>query len=790
MMQKLMKTVAIVAVLLGIASVTEFGGTSVPAYAQGIQVPMLRLQTDRITRGIQTNIRLARNARLVIKPGEALEVHALALSSPRFLVTGLGNGSVRIWDLEFGREAAKLNAHDGDINDLAIGARDQFLATAGADGKARVWQLSNGREIATVDAHPGGVSGVAIDEAGTSLITAGADGQVRIWNIATSTLQAELTGHVGAITAMALTEDGQNLVTGGEDGTIRVWNVQAGQLRDTLTGHDAPVSSVALGEKGRLIASTDRDGRIIVWDRPSGAQRQSFRGSSTPLTVAVNGGRNFIGVGSADSVVRLYDLNTGEETRSFRGHSGAVRHLAFEPTNQFLHTASIDGTSRVWDLPTGDQLAQVISTNSGWVVADASGAYDGSEGGINSVQWATSEGSFELDQKITEDFEPGVLARLVDQGAAVVRTRAAISEGFPVPPSVTISSNGTVALEGAPAADFTVAATNERSGGVAELRVYHNGKIVGPGTAGVRVVEQETKPGKHSIRLQVPVISGQNLFQAIAVNAGNVESKPATFTLSQSEGSGTGTLHLIVVGIDKYRNPALNLNYGVLDGRGVAEFFKNVQRGPFAQVRVHEIYNEAATRTGILGVFDVVRDTKPEDVVIIFLAGHGEAVGRDWFFVPHELTETTNPQQLSKAGFSSDDLQENALRIGARNILIMIDTCKSGSALAAFRGFEERKALRLLSRTSGVHVVASADNEQFATELSSLGHGIFTFAALEGLRGAADTGARDGTVSVGELVTYVQDRVQSLATEHRAVRQDPVALQLGPDFTISKARGG
>ena len=60
------------------------------AQAQGIQLPTLRVQTNRITRGIQTNLRLARNARLVIKPGEAIEVHELALSSPRFLVTGPG----------------------------------------------------------------------------------------------------------------------------------------------------------------------------------------------------------------------------------------------------------------------------------------------------------------------------------------------------------------------------------------------------------------------------------------------------------------------------------------------------------------------------------------------------------------------------------------------------------------------------------------------------------------------------------------------------------------------------
>ena len=760
------------------------------AEAQGIQLPTLRIQTDRITRGIQTNIRLARNARLVIKPGEAIAVHSLALSSPRFLVTGLGNGSVRIWDLEFGREAAKIQAHGGTITDLAIGARDTFLATGGDDGRARVWQLSNGREIASFDAHTGGVAGVALDEAGRNLITAGADGRVGIWDIASGARRADLAGHVGAVTSMALSADGNVLVTGGADGSVRTWDITNARALQTYTGHGSGVSAIALDETGNLVVSTDTDGQIIVRDRRDGAQKQSFRGSSTPLTVAVNGRRNFVGVGSEDAVVRLYDLSTGEETRSFRGHGGAVRHLAFEPTNQFLHTASIDGTSRVWDLPTGEQLAQVVSTNSGWVVADASGAYDGSPGGVNSVQWQTSEGSFELDQRIEQDFEPGVLSRLVTDGAGTVRARESISEGFPVPPTVEISDNGTTTLNGRPAIDLTVTAENDKSGGVAELRLYHNGKIVGPDTAGVELVDQEKEPAEHMLRIKVPLIAGRNVFQAIALNEAQVESKPATFTASQSEGGGAGTLHLVVVGIDTYRNPSLNLNYGVLDGRGVAEFFKDVRRGPFGQVRVHEVYNEAATRSGIQRVFDLVQDTNPEDAVIVYFAGHGEAVDRDWFFVPHELTDTTDAARLREQGFSSADLQDRALRIGARNVLVMIDTCKSGAALEAFRGFDERKSLRLMSRTSGVHVVASADNAQLATELSSLGHGIFTFAALEGLRGAADEQGRDGAVTVGELVDYVRNRVSELASEHGTRRQEPVALQVGRDFPIARVSGG
>ncbi len=647
-MKLMFKTARIPAFALAAAlAATLAGAGAPPAQAQGIQLPTLRVQTNRITRGIQTNLRLARNARLVIKPGEAIEVHELALSSPRYLVTGLGNGSVRIWDLEFGREAAKLDAHDGDITDLAIGGRDTLLATGGADGRSRVWRLTDGQEVASFDAHAGGVSGVAIDETGQTLITAGADGRIGIWDIQSRARRADLSGHVGAILTMALSGDGQFLVTGGADNSVRVWDLTGGKLRETLTGHDAPVNAVSLDERSELIASTDEAGRIIVWNLTDGVQRQSFRGTSTPLTVAVNNRRNFIGVGGEDAVVRLYDLDSGEETRAFRGHGGAVRHLAFEPTNQFLHTASVDGTSRVWDLPTGDQLAQVVSTNSGWVVADSSGTYDGSPGGINSVQWQTSEGAFELDQKISQDYEPGILSRLVTDGADTVRARAALSEGFPVPPKVSISSNGNVSLNGGPAIDLTVTAENDESGGVSALRLYHNGKIVGPDTAGVEVVEQESEPKEHTMRLRIPLIAGRNQFQAIGINDAQVESKPATFTVSQAESGGSGTLHLVVVGIDRYRNPSLNLNYGVLDGRGVADFFKDVRRGPFGQLQVHEVYDDAAMRSGIEDIFEVVQDTRPEDVIIVFLAGHGEAVDRDWFFVPHDLTNASDPGWFS-----------------------------------------------------------------------------------------------------------------------------------------------
>jgi WD40 repeat protein len=58
------------------------------------------------------------------------------------------------------------------------------------------------------------------------------------------------------------------------------------------------------------------------------------------------------------------------------GHEGAVRSLAFSPDGKRILSDSEDGTSRLWDTATGQQLA-VLGTNPGETVAPALFTPDG-----------------------------------------------------------------------------------------------------------------------------------------------------------------------------------------------------------------------------------------------------------------------------------------------------------------------------------------------------------------------------------------------------------------------------
>jgi uncharacterized caspase-like protein len=116
-----------------------------------------------------------------------------------------------------------------------------------------------------------------------------------------------------------------------------------------------------------------------------------------------------------------------------------------------------------------------------------------------------------------------------------------------------------------------------------------------------------------------------------------------------------------------------------------------------------------------------------------------------------------------------------------------MDACKSGGALLAFagRGLEERKALSQLARAAGVHVVAASSRDQIAAEVKTLGHGIFTYALLQGLDGAADASPKDGVVTVRELLSFIENRLPELSEKYKSEAQYPVVDSRGMDFPIS-----
>ena len=143
-----------------------------------------------------------------------------------------------------------------------------------------------------------------------------------------------LEAHVAEITALHFR--GDTLVSGSADKTLRQWDLEKGRCVQTLDVlWAAAQADVTLGSQ----SSNAGNGQ---WRQP-GRQPDAnadFVGALQVFDAA-------LACGTADGMVRLWDLRSGQVHRSLVGHTGPISALQFDDVH--LVTASLDRSIRVSD---------------------------------------------------------------------------------------------------------------------------------------------------------------------------------------------------------------------------------------------------------------------------------------------------------------------------------------------------------------------------------------------------------------------------------------------------------
>jgi len=92
-------------------------------------------------------------------------------------------------------------------------------------------------------------------------------------------------------------------------------------------------------------------------------------------SVAASSDAKWLGSGSWDKTVRLWDAASGACVRVFEGHPGAVTSVQFSPGGQILASGSDDGTIRLWHVASGACYAILFAMPGGWVAYSLDGRY-------------------------------------------------------------------------------------------------------------------------------------------------------------------------------------------------------------------------------------------------------------------------------------------------------------------------------------------------------------------------------------------------------------------------------
>lgn len=139
-----------------------------------------------------------------------------------------------------------------------------------------------------------------------------------------------------------------------------------------------PVNAVAFSPDGRTIAVggvlielTGFKGHIKLWEVDTGKETATFKGHRAEVkSLAFSPDGKTLASASQDGTIKLWDVGAAKETATLQGHSGPVHTASYSPDGKTIASGSHDRTVKLWDVATQKERANLTGHTEGiWTVA-------------------------------------------------------------------------------------------------------------------------------------------------------------------------------------------------------------------------------------------------------------------------------------------------------------------------------------------------------------------------------------------------------------------------------------
>ncbi len=227
----------------------------------------------------------------------------------------------------------------------------------------------------------------------------------------------------------------------------------------------------------------------------------------------------------------------------------------------------------------------------------------------------------------------------------------------------------------------------------------------------------------------------------------------------------------VVIGVSSFADPRINLRYASKDAEDFKEFLIN--KCHFANDHVKLLTNEAATKDRILDVLGdswLPRVSLPDDLVVIFISTHGSPASMDVMGVNYLVAYDTSPDKLFTTGIPLQRLADTIKeRVHAKRVLVILDTCFSGSASATKALIRSGNVDAMaVAQGTGHVVICSSSKSEVSWESKKYKNGVFTHTLMDTLL------AKGESTKLAEAFTQLKDSVQQQVASERGVLQTPV----------------
>lgn len=751
-------------------------------------------------------------------PSRAVCVSSVAFSGDGGLLALRSAGDVRIWDCDTGGYLRRFEAPNGVV---ALSPEGRRVLSVGRDGVPWISNAYTGDRIRSLEGSVEEIRCACFAPDGQGVVTGGAAGGIRVWD-ASADRRRELRGDAAPIRSLALSARGDRLLAHSESGIARVWDLTTGALRREFPV-DPPTRTSDLSPDGTLVALRVSELEVEIRSVATGATLASIPGPKsrkaglghtqaiTSVAFSPSGGQ--VVTTGFDRLALIWNRKTGEQEGRLAGHFDDIWDARFSPDGRFVLTTSVDWTSRLWDVTTGKERCALATFSApepgpGQVppyagcVFDGEGRFDVSGSRpVADVYWVMGRETFSLDDFADAYADPGLLAKVLGRSKEPLRSVGARGPVTP-PPRVTTE---------APTADRPTVRiqVENRGGGLGRIAVDLNGKRVRDDLRGETFAAQAPRATVEVDLSGDPrLLPGRvNRIQATAYDAsGRARSRGALIDYEVGgEPLPPPEIWAVVCGVSEYAGEALRLRFPAKDAQDVAQALRLAAQGLVGADKVHLTLltspavpgSERATVASLRAAFEGIR-AKANDVLVVYLAGHGLVRGedREYHYLladaeSADLTDAAVRERVSVSGRQLRTWVRDVNAVGGQ--ALFLDTCAAGRLGQTVLPEPEsaaspQRAMDRFHEETGSFVLAGCAADRVSYEASLYGQGLLTYSVLLAL--SCGCPFQDGAlVDVSRLLDFACEQVPWLSKQMGLpddLRQRPVRASEGASFLIGK----
>jgi hypothetical protein len=569
---------------------------------------------------------------------------------------------------------------------------------------------------------------------------------------------------------------------------------------------------------GELVGVTPESRRPIVAGKSADAALQALMlppEFSQAKQASASRDDRWVAVYSGGQAVVLDSQNRLQAAFQAPLEGEVASSLAVSPSGRHLAVGTTRGEIRLFELAERKaQIGTLLGLAGGhWVVIDPDNRIDSSNLGANpALHWVMDDDPLRpvpFDTVMRAFHTPGLLPQIFEGGADLGSTTR-LADRNRVTPQVSFDQvdpmPGKPGLVRVKVSVTPQSATDGKSSGAQDLRLFRNGRLVAYAPEKDGALEIDARSGRFTRtfeNIRLPAGGATVSFQAYAFNSDGLRSKVAALDFKPTKPVTLlrGKAYVLAIGVNAYDGQAFNtLAYAVNDARLIStQVAASLKRaGEFGEVVTVTLESEGAGRSsatkariqaalgllagqpdkakvlaGVPGA-DKLAAATPADLVLVTFAGHGYVsdLTGDLHIVPSDVGAAAGVSGLGRfdaRSISTSEIDRWLRDIDAGQMALVLDACHSAAAVSA--GYKAgpmgSRGLDQLAYDKGIRILAATQAEDTALEHRKVSSGLLTYALVkEGLvANRADVRPNDGRVDLLEWLRYPTVRVPELQAE-------------------------